>query len=92
LLQQPMIPPMLKSTPRVYEKLKTGGYNESEAKRLSQLIIFSEEPGAYSPGLQEIIPASNAWEERMQLAEFYIKRMSAAYSTDTWGVKNPKSL
>ncbi|MGD9626652.1 MAG: cobaltochelatase subunit CobN [Methanobacteriales archaeon] len=74
---------------RIYKKLKTEGYNGSEARKLSLLRIFSEEPGAYSPGLQEAIPASNTWEERMQLAEFYIERMSAAYSTDTWGVKIP---
>lgn len=75
---------------KIYEKLKAEGYDESEARKLSLLRIFSEEPGAYSPGLQETIPASNTWEERMQLAEFYIKRTSAAYSTDTWGVKIPR--
>ncbi|BAW31495.1 magnesium chelatase [Methanothermobacter sp. MT-2] len=74
---------------KIYEKLKAEGYNETEAMK-SPLRIFSEEPGAYSPGLQEAIPASNTWEERMQLAEFYIKRTSAAYSTDTWGVKIPR--
>ncbi|NPV64452.1 MAG: cobaltochelatase subunit CobN [Methanobacteriaceae archaeon] len=74
---------------KIYEKLKAEDYNETEAMKFSLLRIFSEEPGAYSPGLQEAIPASNTWEERMQLAEFYIERMSAAYSTDTWGVKIP---
>ncbi|MBC7119475.1 MAG: hypothetical protein H5T36_03435 [Methanobacteriaceae archaeon] len=43
--------------------------------------MFSEEPGAYSPGFQEAISTSNTWEERM----------SAVYSTDTWGGEDPKS-
>ncbi|MEM4526061.1 MAG: cobaltochelatase subunit CobN, partial [Methanothermobacter sp.] len=74
---------------KIYEKLKAEGYNESEAMKLSLLRIFSEEPGAYSPGLQEIIPASDTWQDREEIANFYIERMSAAYSTDTWGVRIP---
>lgn len=73
----------------IYRKLLGEGYSEDEARRLSLIRIFSEEPGAYSPGLQEAISASDTWSNRTQLADFYLERVSAAYGANMTGVKVP---
>ncbi len=73
----------------IYKKLISEGYNETDAWRLSILRIFSEEPGAYSPGIQEAIPASDTWDDREKIANLYLERVSAAYSTDIYGLKVP---
>nr|WP_187286179.1 cobaltochelatase subunit CobN [Methanothermus fervidus] len=73
---------------KIYTKLRSEGYNESYARELSLIRIFSEEPGAYSPGLQEIIPAANMWNEREELANFYIERLSSSYGENVTGLKN----
>ncbi len=73
----------------IYKKLISEGYNETDAWRLSILRIFSEEPGAYSPGIQEAIPASDTWDDREKIANLYLERVSAVYSTDIYGLKVP---
>ncbi|MDI9615085.1 cobaltochelatase subunit CobN [Methanothermobacter sp.] len=73
----------------IYRKLRLDGYSQDDARKLSLLRIFSEEPGAYSPGLQEAIPASDTWSNRTQLADFYLERVSAAYGANITGVRVP---
>lgn len=73
----------------IYFKLRGQGFSEDDARRLSLLRIFSEEPGAYSPGLQEAIPASETWNNSAQLASFYLERVSSAYGENVTGLKVP---
>ena len=73
----------------IYLKLLGEGFSETDARRLSLLRIFSEEPGAYSPGLQEAIPASETWNNSDQLASFYLERVSSAYGENITGLKVP---
>jgi cobaltochelatase CobN len=72
----------------IYQALLSEGYNESEARSLSMSRVFSEAPGAYSPGIQEVIPASDTWNGTNEVADFYLARMCYVYADDAWGVQS----
>lgn len=72
----------------IYQSLQSEGYNETEARSLSMSRVFSEPPGAYTPGIQEVIPASDTWNSTDVVADFYLERMSYVYGVDGWGVKS----
>lgn len=69
----------------IYQSLLSEGYNESDARSLSMSRIFAAPSGSYSPGIQEVIPASDTWESTDEVADFYIERMSYVYGNDVWG-------
>jgi len=72
----------------IYHSLLAEGYSETEARSLSMSRVFSEPPGAYTPGIQEVIPASDTWNSTDEVADFYLERMSYVYGVDGWGVKS----
>ena len=72
----------------IYQSLLSEGYSEDEARSLSMSRIFSESPGAYSPGIQEVIPASETWNSTDEVADFYLERMCYVYGNDGWGQKS----
>ncbi|MCP4989899.1 MAG: cobaltochelatase subunit CobN [Colwellia sp.] len=47
--------------------------------RQASYRIFGTAPGAYGAGINRLAERSGAWQERQQLGEAYIKRMSHAY-------------
>ena len=47
--------------------------------RQASYRIFGTAPGAYGAGINRLAERSGAWQERKQLGEAYIKRMSHAY-------------
>lgn len=69
----------------LYQSLIREGYSESKARTLSMSRIFSAPPGSYSPGIQEVIPASDTWGDTDKIADMYLDRMSYVYGNDMWG-------
>ena len=72
----------------LYQALLSEGYSESEARSLSMSRVFSEPLGAYTPGIQEVIPASETWNSTDEVADFYLERMSYVYGNNGWGQKS----
>ena len=72
----------------LYHSLLSEGFSESEARSLSMSRIFSEPPGSYTPGIQEVIPASETWNSTDEVANFYLERMCYVYGNDGWGQKS----
>ncbi|MDY9923312.1 cobaltochelatase subunit CobN [Methanobacterium sp.] len=72
----------------IYQSLLSEGYSEAEARSLSMSRVFSEPSGAYTPGIQEVIPASETWNSTDEVADFYLDRMSYVYGNDGWGQKS----
>ncbi|CDG64689.1 protoporphyrin IX magnesium chelatase [Methanobacterium sp. MB1] len=72
----------------IYQSLLSEGYSEDEARSLSMSRVFSEPPGAYTPGIQEVIPASDTWNSTDEVADVYLERMSYVYGNDGWGQKS----
>jgi len=69
----------------IYQSLLSEGYSETEARSLSMSRVFSEPSGAYTPGMQEVIPASDTWNSTDEVADFYLDRMSYVYGNGVWG-------
>ncbi len=55
--------------------------------RQASYRIFGTAPGAYGAGINRLAERSGAWQERKQLGEAYIKRMSHAYGAPSAGVE-----
>jgi cobaltochelatase CobN len=55
--------------------------------RQASYRIFGTAPGAYGAGINRLAERSGAWQERKQLGEAYIKRMSHAYGVPSENVE-----
>lgn len=53
--------------------------------RQASYRIFGTAPGAYGAGINRLAERSGAWQERKQLGDAYIKRMSHAYGVPSAG-------
>ncbi|HIH61607.1 MAG TPA: DUF3344 domain-containing protein [Methanobacteriales archaeon] len=51
--------------------------------------IFAPPENDYGAGISKSIQLSWTWEDRMQLADFYLNRMGNIYSSTQWGLSNP---
>jgi len=51
--------------------------------------IFAPPENDYGAGISKSVQLSWTWEDRMQLADFYLKRMANIYSSNYWGASNP---
>jgi cobaltochelatase CobN len=56
-----------------------GQITPEQLGRQASYRIFGTAPGAYGAGINRLAERSGAWQERKQLGEAYIKRMSHAY-------------
>ena len=70
---------------KMEEALIASGYNNTTAQFISRSRIFSEPPGAYGPGLEGAVTASETWDSEDKLADLYMSRMSNIYGQDIWG-------
>jgi cobaltochelatase CobN len=64
------------------------GYNDTEARSLSAVRIFTHDIGKFGTGLHEAIPASNMWDNESEVADVYISATSYMYGADVWGVQS----
>lgn len=55
--------------------------------RQASYRIFGTAPGAYGAGINRLAERSGAWQERKELADAYIKRMSHAYGVSSKNVE-----
>jgi len=50
--------------------------------------IFAPPEGDYGAGISKLVSESWTWDDRMELGEFYLKRMANMYSHKNWGTNN----
>ncbi|WP_458788514.1 cobaltochelatase subunit CobN, partial [Vallitalea sediminicola] len=60
--------------------------------RQASYRIFGTAPGAYGAGINRLAERSGAWQERKQLGEAYIKRMSHAYGVPSKNVETGSNV
>jgi len=70
----------------LYQWLRDSGYNDTEARSLSTVRIFTSDIGRFGTGLHEAIPATNMWDSEDEVADVYINVMGYMYGVDVWGV------
>jgi len=59
--------------------LQDAGIAPEEAARMAAVRVFAATPPAYGTGIDNVIPASNTWEDERQIAEVYFRRMGNLY-------------
>ncbi len=64
-----------------------GMSDESLAERLASVRMFSVPAGAYGTGIENIVDASDTWDNENQVADVYFNRMSHLYGQGFWGDK-----
>ena len=62
------------------------GYNDTEARSLSTVRIFTSDIGRFGTGLHEAVPATNMWDSEDDVADVYINVMGYMYGADVWGM------
>lgn len=67
------------------ETLVAGGMSEAEADSLASARIFGEPPGTYGTGVSELVKATGAWDNRQELTDVYMSRMSYIYGRNSYG-------
>jgi cobaltochelatase CobN len=67
------------------QALEARGVEPALAERLAAVRQFTDPPGAYGTGLDNVIRASNTWDAEAQVAEVYFKRMGHLYGQGFWG-------
>ncbi|MGF1720808.1 cobaltochelatase subunit CobN [Vibrio kyushuensis] len=69
------------------ESLRELGYDSERASMLSALRIFSNEPGDYGSGVNDLAIQSQDWESDDALGEQFTTRLQYAYGSEVWGEK-----
>jgi len=67
------------------ETLMAGGMSEADADSMATARIFGEPPGTYGTGVSELVKATGAWENRQELTDVYMSRMSYVYGRNSYG-------
>ncbi|HHL38900.1 MAG TPA: cobaltochelatase subunit CobN [Deltaproteobacteria bacterium] len=76
---------------RAKARLIEMGLDEEEARELSRLRVFSEEPGSYGNGVAEAA-ASPRWRDESEIADIYERRMGFVFGGGRWGGKAGRLL
>lgn len=63
------------------------GMDAEQARQLSRLRLFSNEPGDYGTGVSQMALDSTRWEDDKALGEQFLQRLQYAYGSTQWGVK-----
>ncbi|MBU1056039.1 MAG: cobaltochelatase subunit CobN [Proteobacteria bacterium] len=66
--------------------LIASGMNEKEAEEQSRFRIFTEKPGSYGNGVEEMVGASGLWESDKAISDIYMNRTQFAVGRGKWAV------
>lgn len=70
----------------VEQQLVEKGVSPAQARTLANMRIFGGLNGGYGTGIKELVEKGDAWQERSEIAETYLKNMGAIYgTTESWG-------
>ena len=65
------------------------GISSNESGELAITRIFAPPVGEYGAGVNKAVEQSWTWENREEVADVYINRMSHSYTERNWGISNP---
>lgn len=64
-----------------------GVQEDSLARRIASVRLFTTPSGAYGTGVSGTVQASGTWEDEKDVAEVYFDKMSHLYGQGFWGTK-----
>ena len=70
---------------RAQKALEERGIALELAQRMAAVRLFTEPPGAYGTGLNNVIMASNTWDKESQVIDVYFKRVGHLFGQGFWG-------
>ncbi len=91
LPEPPEMNPLAENFRRDLERLLARGLPEVEARRRARFRVFSEAPGTYGNGVNDLLDAG-AWKSRRDLGEVYLRTMGHAYGEGAYGVSAGEEL
>lgn len=63
------------------------GLSAEQARQLSRLRVFGNEPGDYGTGVSQLALDSTTWEDDAALGQQFLQRLQYGYGAQAWGVK-----
>lgn len=61
------------------------GIGEELAERMATVRLFTEPPGAYGVGLENVITAASSWKRESDVASVYFRRVGHLFGQGFWG-------
>jgi cobaltochelatase CobN len=77
--------PVLRNVQRTSAALQAKGVAPEQAERMAAVRLFSQPPGAYGTGLDNVIMAGNTWNTEAQVIEVYLRRVGHLFGQGFWG-------
>ena len=77
--------PVLRNVQRSSAALQAKGVAAEQAERMAAVRLFSQPPGAYGTGLDNVIMASNTWNTEAQVTDVYLRRVGHLFGQGFWG-------
>ena len=71
---------------RIKDALVASGMDPAEADTQSRFRIFTEKPGSYGNGVEEMVGASGLWEADDAISNVYLNRAQFAVGQGRWAV------
>ncbi|SHG80422.1 cobaltochelatase CobN [Ferrimonas marina] len=68
-------------------ELEAQGVDTQRAWQLATLRLFSNAPGDYGSGVNDLAIDSTEWEDDLELGQQYLNRLQYAYGSALWGEK-----
>lgn len=70
----------------IKKALIASGMGEADAEMQSRFRIFTEKPGSYGNGVEEMVGASGLWESDESISNIYLNRTQFAVGQGKWAV------
>ena len=67
--------------------LRARGLSAEDAERVAAVRIFTEPPGVYGAGLENVISADKTWTNEAQVADVYFNRLGHMFGQGFWGAR-----
>ncbi len=83
--------PVRANVQRARQALEARGVPVDEAMRMAAVRMFTEPPGAYGTGLDNVIRAGNTWNTEAQVVDVYFNRVGHLFGQGYWGSKGDPS-
>ncbi len=77
--------PIRANVARAQQALEKRGIAPAEAARMAAVRLFTEPPGAYGTGLDNVIRASNTWTSETPVIDVYFNRVGHLFGQGYWG-------
>lgn len=65
--------------------LEERGVDPKDAERMAAVRLFTEPPGAYGTGIENVVQASNTWQGESEVADVYFNRVGHLFGQGYWG-------